>query len=120
VVLYSNDVDAARDHFARSVGAAVQDCDDPNGNVGLTRGFQQCVEAVREFDGFIVGGDYYKNLVDGHGDDPFLTLASRRFSASRSFKETIWPQMSRAFSRSTCETKDVSVKHVSIMFDEAQ
>ena len=40
VVLCSNDVDAARDHFTRSVGAAVQDRDNPNGNTRAENRFE--------------------------------------------------------------------------------
>ena len=111
VVLCSNDVDAARDHFTRSVGAAVQDRDNPNGNIDPTRGLEQCVDAVREVDRFVVGGDYYKNLVDGHSDDPFLTHASRRVSSGADFQGNHMAAIIRALpairprgERCLCET----------------
>jgi hypothetical protein len=66
-----------------SVRTVVEDGNHSDGDNASRRRCCECTKAIGEVFGFVVGGNYDKNLVDWHSDDPFLTLVRSGLLSSR-------------------------------------
>ena len=72
-----------RDDPRGSVRTVVEDGNHSDGDNASRRRCCECTKAIGEVFGFVVGGNYDKNLVDWHSDDPFLTLVRSGLLSSR-------------------------------------
>jgi hypothetical protein len=83
LVLDAKYFDPVGDDTGGSVRTVVEDGNQSDGDNASRRRCCECAKATGEVFGFVVGGNYDKNLVDWHSDDPFLTLVRSGLLSSR-------------------------------------